>query len=607
MTAVASVYLEGRRLHLDDKLLLGEGGEGRVYRVAVGARTAVKIFHQPTAARAAKLRAFGASQMPAEVIAPTGLCTDSAGAVIGYAMPALEQAFDLQRFAQRRWREGRVGNAAVLEVFAALASTIATLHTRGIVVGDLNDGNVVVTAEAARRSGEAATWRPWLIDADSMQLPGHPCTVAHERFLDPRLYGLDLAGGALDRASDWYALAVLLFGSLLYTHPFGGSHPAHGTMLRRAEARISILRADVKRPAAGTRPDVLPDDALAWFERVFEQDLRAPLPAALLEARFVTCTCGQEHARVRCPYCTVRVLVAPVVRALGNLRSTRVVHCPRGRIVAASADGPLRYVLLEAGILRREDGTIVVADGEPTDLVRIAGNATWLGVGRVVRKIVGGVEHSTRPVDLVHGDLAADAGPEGLVVVQGDALVRAERETRIGQVLEGQTRVRTSATLGFAFYRAGGFTVAFVFDPRRGPLRQVEGFPHLAGRLVGWSAVFDEAHVLVTFATENGHDGAVTHTAHLVDARGELVASDHGEVLFPSLAGRALSNGSVLLATQDGLVLVRADRAERAFVPARLFPEARDLVSPEADLLVGPGGSLFVVGHDEITHLCFTP
>ena len=34
-------------------------------------------------------------------------------------------------------------------------------------------------------------------------------------------------------------------------------------------------------------------------------------------------------------------------------------------------------------------------------------------------------------------------------------------------------------------------------------------------------------------------------------------------------------------------------------------PETRDLVPPDADLLVGPGGSVYVVTHDEIVHLSF--
>ena len=162
--------------------------------------------------------------------------------------------------------------------------------------------------------------------------------------------------------------------------------------------------------------------------------------------------------------------------------------------------------------------------------------------------------------------------------------------------------------MGFAFYRAGEITVAFVFDPRRGVLRQIDRFPRIQGKLLGWSAVFDDAQLLVTFATEQ--NGRLEYATHLVDAHATVIATDHGpagsSAITSSLAGRAIAGGSVVVATDDGLVLLRADRHERAFVPARLFPEARDFVSPDAELLVGPRGSLFVVTHDEIVQLCFT-
>jgi hypothetical protein len=41
-------------------------------------------------------------------------------------------------------------------------------------------------------------------------------------------------------------------------------------------------------------------------------------------------------------------------------------------------------------------------------------------------------------------------------------------------------------------------------------------------------------------------------------------------------------------------------------VAARSFADARDLVSPDDELLVGPGGSLYAASHDEIVHLSFT-
>ena len=609
-TGPGTVFVGRTRVRLDDRDLIGEGGEGRVYR---SGRLAIKVFSAPGPTRARKLQALARAQLPAAVIGPLELVTDAGGGVVGFSMRALDGAVELRRFAQRRWREGRVNNAAVLRLFRDLAETLERLHVRGIVVGDLNDGNVLATPRTA--TAGMGDWSPWLIDADSMQLGDPPCVVAHERFLDPRLYGVDLGQArALSRESDWYALAVLLFASLLYVHPFGGSHPAHATMLRRAEARCSVLQPTVKLPLTAVRPDVLPDDALAWFERVFERDLREPLPAEILGARFARCSCGAEHARARCPLCTTNVHVAPIVRVRGAVRATHVFATRRGRIVAAALDAAgLRHAYEEDGALLREGGALVVRPGaseldHPDRIVRIAGNATWIGARGRFSKVIAERVCASVPVGSVRGALAADAGLDGVVHVDGDVLVRAADGTRIGQVLGGQTHVRVGSTLGFAFYRAGEITVAFVFDPRRGVLRQVERFPRLHGKLVGWSAVFDDAHALVTFACER--HGRLANVTHLVDARGQVLATDPGtspSVLGGSLAGRTLAGGNIVAASaSDGLVLLRPDREDRSFAVVRLFEDARDFVSPDAELLVGPAGSLFVVTDHEITHLCFT-
>ncbi len=135
-------------------------------------------------------------------------------------------------------------NARVMALFRSLHATVKALHARSVVVGDLNDGNVVVTTGADADA--------FVIDADSMQLGGLPCAVAHERFLDPRLYGTSLVDGpAFSVDNDRYAFRVLLFQSLLGVHPYGGTHPKLPTLLRRAEARHTILRDDVIVPRGG--------------------------------------------------------------------------------------------------------------------------------------------------------------------------------------------------------------------------------------------------------------------------------------------------------------------------------------------------------------------
>lgn len=501
-------YLGKQRLRLEDRDLLGQGGEGQVFRAG---NLAIKILFSVTDARRAKLAAFPAN-LPARVVGPQGLVMDAKGNVIGYAMRCLDGANDLHQLASRKWRDadGRSEND-VMCTFRELWRTVAELHARGVVVGDLNDGNVALTKN-----------EPWLIDADSMQFGAFPCVVAHERFLDPCLYGVDLSQkAALDARSDLYAFAVLLFQSLCFVHPFGGAHASYPTLLRRAEARHSVLRGDVKLPHSALRPEILPDDLLAWLTGVFDRDERkAPTPN-LLETRFERCSCGIEHARRTCPICAVSRPVPVATLTRGNLRVTR----------------------------------------------------------------------TTRP-----------APEPSAVRFEGDWLVRTSDSTRIGQLLEGQTHVATGRSLGFAFYRAGLVTMFFLFDTRRGPLRQLT-LPTLEGRLVDWSVTFDDSHAL--FCASTVKDGREHCVAHLVDARGDVIATDHTDLLLPE-RGKCLAGGAVLVATNDGLVLVRADRQTRTFVPQRAFPDTKDLVTPDAELHLAPGGSVIVITHDDTLHLSFT-
>lgn len=595
MTRAASsqVWVAGKRVSLRDEDLLGIGGEGRVYRV--GDR-ALKIITDIDDARREKLAAFPAN-LPPEVVAPIDLATDGRGAVVGFTMRVIEGATDMHKLAQRRWQRAAMSPRDVMGLLRDLDEVVRRLHASGVVVGDLNDGNVALECHPK----QPRPWRPALIDADSMQIPGFPCVVAHERFLDPRLYGVDLGKrAALDASTDWYALAVLAFTALVFVHPFGGAHPSYATMLRRAEARVSVLRSDVVLPAAAQRPDVLSDDALAWFMDVFERERRAPLPPAVLDAPLVLCSCGTTHARKACPTCTGRAYVTPSVRAVGKLR---IATLARGDVLTATSFGNVAWVRSHDGILFREDGTTVplLTVPSPDALVRLEGSATWvLDRGRA-RKYGRTALVDDVPIAMVHGEPAADVGPHGLVMMMGADLVRTADGTRIGAVLEGQTRVRVGASMGLAFARAGAFTLWFVFDPRRGPLRQI-ALPHLEGRLVAWDCVFDEAHALVSVATERA--GHVVHEAHLVDARGEVVASERGtsSPVLDGVTGKCLSGGAIVVSSAQKLTLVRANRMTRTFEAVRTFDSP---LTDCAELLVGPGGSLYALAPDELCHLSF--
>ncbi|MDB4993391.1 MAG: hypothetical protein JWM74_823 [Myxococcaceae bacterium] len=601
------VVIGGKSVRLAEKDLLGAGGEARVYRA--GDR-AVKIFHPidaslPDAARLRELRLQKQAKvqrfpknLPHEVVAPAEEVSATDGSFAGYTMRAVDDAAPLLRLAQRKWREGVVSNTTVTSLFSTLRRVVFELHARDVVVGDFNDGNVLFHDDAL-----------WLIDCDSMQFAGIPCAVGHERFLDPRLFGVDLAAApAFDEGSDWFAYATLLFASLLYVHPYGGLHDKLGTPLRRAEAHHSVLRSDVVYPRAGVHWKVLPDDLLAWLEAVFDKDARAPIPEALLGVMWTKCACGLEHARAACPDCASvgRAAAREAVRHHGRCVA-RTVLTTRGRIVAAAMQRGLRYAYEEEGTVRREDGS-TVALPEPgarleSRAFAIEGRSTWVLRGGAIERIEDG-----RPTERAR---SGTYGPETVLATNtttafrtdGEFLVDHASGVRMGKILEGEALLFAGDHLGFGFYRAGLLAFFFLFRPGRPGLSPVAIPFDGSARLVEAWCTTDDAHALVVLVTEK--DGKTTHAMHLVSKDGAHLAQASGSPaehrMLKSVRGKALLGGRVVTATDEGLLALRVDSGR--FVEGALFPDTKPFVASDVELFAGPGGSIYVVAAKEILEL----
>lgn len=590
------VSLSGKRVKVSDADLLGEGGEARVYRLGT---QALKIFHPGGDARLfdqklKKLASFPAG-LPAAVMGPTGLAMDNAGRVIGYTMPLVAGAEDFGRLAQRKWRLGVVSNDQLTELFRELHGVVEQLHALGVVIGDFNDGNVLVKP-SPQPVGKVA-----LIDADSMQFGGFPCPVGHERFLDPRLYGADLASAPrFDDGSDWYAFAVLLFQSLLSVHPFGGTHAKLPTLLRRAEARHSLMQSDVVVPRLAVPPKVLPDDLLHWFLAVFEKDARQTFPPSLLQLAWTKCACGLEHARAVCPECRAlgSLVTRQVLRSNGRC-TARTAFETSGRVLHAAMQGGLRYLAEENGTLRREDGTIIATQLSGAHRrFGIAGAVTWIADGE------GHVEkwQSDRLVE------RAQTGLRGLWPVLATSTAATYRQeqawlieqhsgARIGQVLEGQTWLWTGERLGLGFYRAGGLTVSFLTRVGKSGLKQLDGITW-TGRILDADAVFDAKHALLSVVCADG--GRDTVHRWLIDESGTVLARTSGG----SRGHAALLGGRVVLATDAGLIALKNDSG--VLIEALQFTDTQPFVSAGDELFPNADGSLFVVGARDITQLTLT-
>ena len=236
-----------------------------------------KAAEQRIALHQNKLRAFPAG-LPRQVIAPEELATDRSGrSVVGYAMPIVAPAEPLVRYGEPTFRRAGVANRDVVRLFRDIHTAVSGLHAAGVVIGDFNDLNVLVTTGT----------QPRFIDADSFQFGPYPCAVFTERFVDPLLCDRQGTTPRLARTYNPRRRLVRVRGALDAIAPVrgalrrglspkdvarripNGARPLH---------RITVFHPEVRYPKPATRYEVLPDDLLQYLHRVFEKDERGPFP-----------------------------------------------------------------------------------------------------------------------------------------------------------------------------------------------------------------------------------------------------------------------------------------------------------------------------------------
>ena len=587
------VFLKGKRIILSPKDLLGEGGEAKVYLYG---NYAIKIYHQDfiTPKRARKLKSFP-KNLPTKLIAPVDLLEDRKGDIIGFSMEVVSGAEPFIMLSNKRFR-GNFAVDAVVKIHLDTLATIRQIHSAGMIIGDLNDLNLLF------RDKEA-----FFIDADSMQFGNFPCEVATEKFLDPRLYGIDFsARPSFSRESDYYSYCVLLFEDLLLVNPFGGVHKDYPTLLKRAQKRVSVFNPKVMYPKAAIPYKVLSDDLLDYFLKVFEKDLRGEFPEKLIgNLRWTKCTvCGNEHTRAVCPFCFQKAAAAVKEVELVNKKCiAAVIFKTKGSILAAKEEeGKIKWLYEENGIVKREDGKKVMLQ-KPDIFTRFAIMGDKTLVGREKKIII--VENEKVVDETMTNKLGNfpvfECSGTDYFRLQGDLLLKDENKI-IGQILENQTWIRVGKNFGFGFYRVGGKSVYFIFSLEKADINDSIQLPKISGHLIDAEAVFSDTHVM--FLTSTMEAGKMFNSMYLIDAKGNLLASAKEEAgnsrILSSIHNKVLGGGKIITASDEGLILLEPDSGQIKEV--KIFTDTEPFVDEKVQLFTG-GGGLYVVSGQGINLL----
>ena len=223
---------DGTPLVLNPETALGAGGEARIYAVLPGERYVAKIYHKAETGRARKLAAMLANP-PDDPLAAQGKLSiawpldllhtaDAEAHFAGYLMPRVSEApplFHCYNPGSRRRFYPAFDYLALHRVARNLSAAVHALHSRGYVIGDVNESNILVSDSALIT----------LVDTDSFQVldartgQTFRCPVGKPEYTPPELQNLSFATTDRRPEHDRFGLAVLIFQLLMEgTHPFAG-------------------------------------------------------------------------------------------------------------------------------------------------------------------------------------------------------------------------------------------------------------------------------------------------------------------------------------------------------------------------------------------------
>lgn len=221
------------RVEIDDAAL-GRGGEGSVFAVLShtfgsslppAEQLVAKIYHEPTEGdRGQKVAAMISSPPDSNSVAwPLALIFTPDKKFAGYLMVKISsknfrQWSELSNAKDRRSTSSQFDVRYALTACRNLAAAIDSVHAAGHRVGDVNESNIFVGADAT----------VLIVDTDSAQIQGQsgvvfPCPVGKPEYTAAELSHGSLREQTRTVESDVFAYAVAVFQMLT-----GGSHPTDG-------------------------------------------------------------------------------------------------------------------------------------------------------------------------------------------------------------------------------------------------------------------------------------------------------------------------------------------------------------------------------------------
>jgi len=278
MAFINVVNQSGAKYKINDSKEIARGGEGVIYELSN--TTVAKIYHDGIDPLNQTKFDFLKKLDKNLFIAPQELLFDSKSIVKGFTMEYLDNSFYplSNLFTKSFCASHNIDKKVKLKLIDNLIKAVDYAHKMKVIVGDLNCFNIM-----ANNLGDIK-----LIDTDSYQVPGF---YHSGRLLDDiRDYFYQ---GRVDENSDYYALSILSFNMLSFTHPFKGIHKKYLKLSDRIIHKIPVFVNDPDLVVPKCYESINDPNLMGQFKRFYLNGERFLMSLSDINANLVVLAVNQ--------------------------------------------------------------------------------------------------------------------------------------------------------------------------------------------------------------------------------------------------------------------------------------------------------------------------
>lgn len=294
------------------------GGEANIYKYPGGLLLKEFLPKVNLDRKRQKVSKFISLNMPGpgNVISPKEEVTVN-NRFVGYLMEEVIGAESIHEITKGKYiKIAKISNKDILEIAVMISKTISSLHSMGIIIGDISENNILFKINGSKKEVS-------FIDVDSWGIGNLEPNAYTDTFTAPECYinGSDAVN--LTAKTDLFSLAVLVFNILTRLHPYNGTYEKDRDMSpkNRILKGISVLgKEKIIIPKMAQSWDWMSPDLKNSFFETFEKGKRLDI-SDVLEDQIRNSKYCQSHKLFyyskysECPLCnaSAKVITAPVI------------------------------------------------------------------------------------------------------------------------------------------------------------------------------------------------------------------------------------------------------------------------------------------------------